>query len=222
MVNYSLFSPAKINVRTFAAELPVQVGHVKFEEHYFADLTRPSSDQMRNLITSMDSSESESDFNRGILQTLMLTWDEMVMKCGSPDQLLDPSTFEELKGLTNQVCGSTILFDCVKEIFMEIYQNFCRFPSQCSIITPNVQAYVSKRIMINEVKEVINSRHYQHQSPRTLEQLAEKDLARRGSWLNVQVDIEDIAIEVEEDVLQTLILEIVSEMDIRNPIHRYI
>lgn len=187
--------------------MPVEVVHDKYEEHHFA------WDPMENLITSLDSSESESDYYRGILQTLSLKWDEMVMKCESSS---DPSTFEELKGLTSQECEDTILFDCVKEVFLEIYQNFCRFPLQCSAIKPNVQAYVLKRRMVNDVKQVINLHHQHHQSLRTLEQLVEKDLARRGSWLNVQVDAQDFALEVEEHVLQSLILEFVSEMDIRS------
>ncbi|KAF7828268.1 uncharacterized protein G2W53_019432 [Senna tora] len=178
-----------------STEYPVQLVHDEFEEQYVADLTKSSWDSM---------------------DMLSLKWDELVKKkCGTPDQMLDPSTFEELKGLSNQLCGSTILYDCVKEVFMEAYQNFCSFSLQCSIINPNIKACVLKRTMVNEVKQVINL--YHHPSPETLEQLAEKDLSRFGSWLNnVEADIKDIAVEVGEDVLQTLILEILSEMDMKS------
>lgn len=205
-----------------AAEFPVQAVHDKFEKHHVGDLIRSSSDPMNSLITSMDTPESDSI--KEILQVISLKWNELVMKYEPPDQLTDPSTFEERKRLANQLCDSTntVFFDYVKEVFTETYQNFIRSMYQCSVINSEIQAYVFKRIMVNEVKEVINLLHCQHQSAKTLNELIEKDLARRGSWLNVQVDAEDIAVEVEEDVLQELILEIISEMDIRSVIHGYI
>ncbi|RDX77283.1 hypothetical protein CR513_42624, partial [Mucuna pruriens] len=187
-------------------ESPAQVMHDKFE-----DLIRLSFDTMNNLTSSKDI----LDYVREILQAFSLKWDELTLKI-SRDQLLDPSstTFVELKELTRQLSGGTILHDRVIETFMQVYQN-CGFPPTKD---PNVQAYVLKKILIKEITQLVNLHFHPHPSPSTLEQLVEKDLERRGSWLNTQVDTEDIAIEVEKDVLENLVLEIASEMDIRTVI----
>ncbi|KAI4326949.1 hypothetical protein L6164_019459 [Bauhinia variegata] len=204
-VNRDVTNTPSISSQSY--ELPVQAEaiHDKFEEHHIADI-------LRSFVDPMDDSTPVNipEHVREILQASSLKWDELVMRFQSSDQLLDPSTFDELKLLTNQLPCGTILFDCVKEVFMVVYQNFCRF------VKPDVDAYVVKRTLFNEVIELFDMHCLQHPSPTTLEQLVEKDLARRDSWLNIRNDAEDIAIEMEEDLLQKLILEIVSEMDIRS------
>ncbi|KAK7358611.1 hypothetical protein VNO77_00546 [Canavalia gladiata] len=195
-------------------ESPVQVMHDnKFEEKHFADNIRSSSDPMNNLTLS----EDILDYTREILQTFSMKWDELSMKVSS-DQLLDPSTFDELKELTGQLSSSTILLDCIIEAFMNVHQNRA-FPLHVSSKNSNAQAYVVKKLLVKEITELVNLYFHPHPSPLKLEQLVEKDLARHGSWLNVQVYTEDIAIEVEEDVLEKLVLEITSEMDIRDITH---
>ncbi|KAK4262771.1 hypothetical protein QN277_028283 [Acacia crassicarpa] len=195
-------------------ELPIRPVKDNSEEHLSADVIKCSSDLVNNLITSTESSESDCD--REILQALSLKWEELVMKSELPDQLMYPSTLEELKRLTNKLCDSTILFDYAMDVLKEKYQHLCGFPHHISIGKPNVQAYVLKRTMVHEVKEFINLHHRKHHQPtRTLEQLLGQDLDRRRSWLNVRVDIDGIATDVQEDVLQELILEIISETDTR-------
>ncbi|TKY60634.1 hypothetical protein E2542_SST17733 [Spatholobus suberectus] len=191
-------------------ESPVQAMRDKFEENQFEDLIRLSLDPINNLTSSKDM----LDYLREILQAFSLKWDELILK-RSCDQLLDPSTFVELKELTRQLSGGTILHDCITETFMQVYQN-CGFPPHVSTKNPNVQAYVVKKLLVKEITEVVNMHFHTHPSTLTLEQLVEKDLTRRGSWLNIQVDTEDIALEVEKDVLEKLVLEIASEMDIIN------
>lgn len=165
---------------------------------------------MNNLTSSKDILH----YAREILHALNYKWDELTLK-RSCDQLLDPSTFVELKELTSQLSGGRILHDCVIEIFMQVYQN-CGFPPHVSTKNPNVQAYVVKKLLVKEITELVKLHFHPRPSPLTLEQLAEKDLARRGSWLNIQVVAEDIAIEVEKDVLEKMVLEIASEMDVRS------
>ncbi|KAJ1411807.1 hypothetical protein SESBI_20863 [Sesbania bispinosa] len=180
-------------------ESPVQVKHEKFEENYFADLIRSSLDPINKLTSSKDM----LDYFREIVQAFTLKWDELTMKSASSDLLMDSSTFDELKGLT----GPKILHDCSIEIFMKVYQNCCFSPH------PNVEAYVVKNVLAKEIAELVNLHFLPRPSPITLQQLVEKDLAKRGSWLNIQVDTEDIAIEMEKDILEKLVLEIASEMD---------
>ncbi|QCD85045.1 uncharacterized protein LOC114176767 isoform X2 [Vigna unguiculata] len=113
----------------------------------------------------------------------------------------------------DELSGGTILHDCVIESFMQVYQN-SGFPLHVG----NVQAYIVKKLVVKEITELVNLHFHRHPSPLTLEQLVEKDLARRGSWLNIQVDAEDIAVELENDVLEKLVVEIASEMNYHKPI----
>ena len=182
-----------------------------FEENHLADLIRSSLDPTNNLASSNDI----LDCSREILQVFSLKWDEIVMKHESSDHSRDPSRFDELKGSIRQLSGDTVLLDCVIETFMEVYQN-CGFPLHIATKSPSVQAYVAKKVLVKEIAEVISLHFLPHPSQITLEQIVGKDLARSGSWLNIQVDTEDIVIEVEEDDLENLVLEIVSEMDIRS------
>ncbi|KAK7369695.1 hypothetical protein VNO80_11738 [Phaseolus coccineus] len=184
-------------------ESPEKVVHEKIEENHFEDLLRLSLDPMNDLSSSKDI----TDYVREILHGFNLKWDELTLK-RSCDQLLDPYTFVELKEKPSQLSGGTILHDCVIETLMQVYQN-SGFP----LHVPNIQAYVVKKLVVKDITELVNLHFHPHPSPLTLEQLVEKDLARRGSWLNIQVDAEDIAVEVEKDVLTKLVLEIASEMD---------
>ncbi|KAJ1406005.1 hypothetical protein SESBI_25457 [Sesbania bispinosa] len=86
-------------------------------------------------------------------------------------------------------------------------------PELLFLTSSNVQACVVKNVLAKEIAELVNLHFLPRLSPITLQQLVEKDLAKRGSWLNIQVDTEDIAIEVEKDILEKLVLEIASEMD---------
>ncbi|CAJ1937419.1 unnamed protein product [Sphenostylis stenocarpa] len=184
-------------------ESPVQVMHNKIEENYLEDLLRLSLDPLNDSTSAKDIIH----YVREILHAFILKCDELNPK-RSCDQLLDPSIFVEQKETTSQLSGGTIFHDCVIETFMQVYQ-YCGFP----LHVPNVQAYVVKKLVVKEITGLVNLHFHPHPSPLTLEQLVEKDLARRGSWLNIQVDAEDIATEVEKDVLEKLVLEIASEMD---------
>ncbi|KAL2342748.1 hypothetical protein Fmac_004033 [Flemingia macrophylla] len=194
-------------------EPPVQVLHNNSQESHFEDLIRLSLDPMNNLTSSKDI----LDYVREILHAFSLKCDELTLK-RSFDRSLDPSTLVELKERSCQLSGGTILLDSVIETFNEGYQNF-GFPPHVSTKNSNVQAYVVKKLLVNEITEVVNLHFHPHSSTLRIEQLVEKDLARRGSWLNIQVDTEDIAIELEKDVLEKLVLEIASEMDIRTMTH---
>ncbi|XP_061348682.1 uncharacterized protein LOC133294050 [Gastrolobium bilobum] len=189
--------------------------HDKFEENHFTGFISSSLYPINNLTSS---SEDISDYVREILQDFSLKGDELVIKSEPSELLLDPSTFDELKGLTGQLSGcSTILLDCVIETFKEVYQK-CGFLPHISSKNPKVQAYVLKKVLIREITELIDLHFLPHPSPITLKELVGKDLARRGSWLNIEVDAESIAIEVGEDVLENLVLEMASEMDTRDMI----
>ncbi|XP_047160273.1 uncharacterized protein LOC124830560 isoform X1 [Vigna umbellata] len=179
-------------------ESPEKRMHEKIEENHFEDLLRLSFDSMNDLVSSKD---DIIDYVREILHAFNLTLKR------SSDQLLDPSTFE-LKEKPSLLSGGTILHDCVIECFMQVYQN-SGFPLHVG----NVQAYVLKKLVVKEITGLVNLHCHSHPSTLTLEQLVEKDLARRGSWLNIQFDSEDIAVELEKHVLEKLVLEIASEMN---------
>ncbi|XP_019422896.1 PREDICTED: uncharacterized protein LOC109332383 isoform X2 [Lupinus angustifolius] len=178
---------------------------------HFEDLMRPSLDLTNNLTSSKDI----LDYVMEIIHSLSLKCDELFMKCESSNQMLDLSTFDELNRLlTSQLSSNKILLHCVIETLIEVYKNNGFPPKRLDI-----QAYIVNIVMVKEIAALINLHYVPHPSPITVEQLVEKDFAKCGSWLNIKVGIEDIMIEVEEDVLEKMVLEIVSEMDIRSIIH---
>ncbi|KAL1364400.1 hypothetical protein HN51_012602 [Arachis hypogaea] len=219
VVSSSPFSTERIEERTESVvehstlqpdEYLVQAVHEQIEDNHFAELVRSSLNGTNNLASSKDM----LDCSREIVKVFGLKWDELVMKCESAD-MHDPSTFDELKGSMGQLSCNAILLDCVMQAFMEVYQN-CGFPFNIARKNPHFQAYFAKKILAQEIAEVIKLHFVPHPSQITLDQLVGKDLERSESWLNIQVDIEHIVKEVEEDVLEDLVLEMVSEMDIRD------
>lgn len=168
----------------------------KFDENHLADLIRSSLYPMNKLLSS-------KDIIREVLHGFSLKCDDELMRSHLSNLLMDSSTFEGLNGLTSQLSESTTLNDCIIECFMELSTN------------PNFQACVVRKVLVREIHELISLHFSPHPSSITLLQLVEKDFARRGSWLNIQVDIEEIVKEVEKDVLEKLVLEIVDEIDIR-------
>ncbi|KAI5383663.1 uncharacterized protein LOC127105558 isoform X3 [Lathyrus oleraceus] len=183
----------------------VQAIHDKFEEN----------NHLADLVTfSLNPMNKSNDIISEVLQAFSLKCDEPI-KSHLSNLLADSSTFDELNGLTDHLSSSKILHDCIIQCFMDLHQN-SGFLSQFSSRNPNfLQACVVKKILVREINEVVNLHFVPHSSPITLQQVVEKDLTRRGSWMNIHVDAEDIAIEVENDVLEKLVLEIVSDMDIR-------
>ncbi|CAI8619441.1 unnamed protein product [Vicia faba] len=186
----------------------VQAIHDKFEENnHLADLVTFSSDPMNK----------SNDIISEVLQAFSLKCDEPI-KSYLSNLLTNSSTFDELNGLTDQLYDSKILHDSIIQCFMDLYQNSGFLP-QFSSRNPNfLQACVEKKILVREINELVNLHFVPQPSPITLQQVVEKDFARRGLWMNIHVDAEDIAIEVEKDVLEKLILEIVSDMNIRDVI----
>ncbi|CAK8579206.1 unnamed protein product [Lathyrus sativus] len=183
----------------------VQAIHDKFEENnHLADLVTLSLDRMNK----------SNDIISEVLQAFSLKCDEPI-KSHLSNLLTDSSTFDELNGLTDQLSGSKILHDCIIQCFMDLYQNSGFLPHLSSRNPNFLQACVVKKILVREINELVNLHFVSHPSPITLHQVVEKDMARRGSWMNIYVDTEDIAIEVEKDVLEKLVWEIVSDMDIR-------
>ncbi|MED6191446.1 hypothetical protein PIB30_000546 [Stylosanthes scabra] len=191
-------------------EYQVQEVHKQIEDNHFAELVRSSLNRINNLASSKDM----LDCSREIVKVFSLKWDELMVKCESAD-MHDPSAFDELKGSMGHLSCNAILLDCVMQAFMEVYQK-SGFPLNIVRKSPHLQAYVAKKVLAQEIAEVIKLHFVPHPSQITLDELVGKDLERSESWLNIQVDIEDIVKDVEEDVLEDLVLEMVAEMDIRD------
>ncbi|KEH21069.1 hypothetical protein MtrunA17_Chr8g0386941 [Medicago truncatula] len=181
----------------------VQVDYDRFEEKQLEDL----------ITSSLDPMNKSKDIISEVLQTFSLKCDEP-MKSHLSNLLMDSSsTFDEVNGLTDQFFDSTIMHEYIIECFMELYQN-SGFSPHFSSRNSNFQACVVKKVLVRQINELVNLHFFHHPSPITLQQLVERDLARRESWMNIHNDAEEIAMEVEKNVLETLVLEIVSEMNI--------
>ena len=182
----------------------VKVNDDKYEENHLADL----------MTSSLEPMKKSKDIVSEVLQTFSLKCDEP-MKSHLSNLLMDSSsTFDEVNGFTDQLSDSKILHDCIVECFMELCQSN-GFSPHFSSRNPKFQSCVVKKVLVREINELVNLHFFPHPSPITLQQLVERDLARSESWMNIHVDaVEEIAMEVEKNVLETLVSEIVSEMNI--------
>ncbi|KAJ7952296.1 Phosphatidylinositol N-acetyglucosaminlytransferase subunit P-like protein [Quillaja saponaria] len=209
-------SPAGSISRPGTAESPVRVLQDNFDEHKSAGGLRSPPDSMDNLNTLQ--------FIREVLQASGLSCDEPSMECYSSKQLLNPSLQNELKKMTDQFGGNyRILFDCINEVLVEVYHCYFRCSPWVSIIKPNVQTLALKRgdktSVVDEVTKRVERHFFQQPPTRTFEQLAEMDLRRCGTWLDIGIDTEDIVIEVEGEVIEDLIMDSISEMHIGSMIN---
>ncbi|XP_059440729.1 uncharacterized protein LOC132173295 isoform X2 [Corylus avellana] len=195
------------------AELLVQALQTMVEDHYAAAQERlPLGPKIKTTIT-MDKHVSFSEYISAVLRASGLNWDELSMKCHSTEQLLDRSLFDEMKMSNNQFCGDlSLLFDCINEVLVEGCQYSFGCSSWLSCIKPIIHPLPVEKSVIHEVIKRVDWYLLSQPPPQTFQQLAEQDLARSTTWLDIRNETEVIAIETVEGVLEELLMEIVFEL----------
>ncbi|KAL5551627.1 hypothetical protein UlMin_001803 [Ulmus minor] len=183
------------------------------EQHSIAALVKPPSDPETNIATSLYVNGSISDFIKAVMQASSLNWDELSLKCYPLDQLIDPSLLDTIKLQGNQFCDDyKLIFDCVSEVTVEVYDTHVRHSPWFSFVKPNLQTLPMEKLVFREAMKCIEW-HFQPQpSLRTLDQLVKKDLARSEIWLDIRADVEDTVNEMMEGVLDELVMETIFEL----------
>ncbi|PON62883.1 hypothetical protein PanWU01x14_135590 [Parasponia andersonii] len=198
-------------------------------ERFFADVASPPStvsqpasslvrfhlDTDINITTSSYLYGSISEYVKAVLQASGLNWDELDLKCRASDPMLDSCLLDSSKLRSNQLCGDCkLLFDFISEVLLEVYDSHFRCSPGVSFIKPNyVHSLIPvENFVIQEVMKRVDWHFQPHSSPRTMERLITEDLKRSRTWLDIRIDVEDIATEMVEDALEELLMETIVGM----------
>ncbi|RDX73404.1 hypothetical protein CR513_46995, partial [Mucuna pruriens] len=192
-------------------KLSVQPLQIQFEEHD----SSPAEEFDRGKYC-LEESELIYDYIKAVLHASGLTRDQLLMKCLSSDKILDPSLFDQVEFFSNLLChNQKLLFDSINEVLMEVCQHYFGVSPWASFVNPSMRPAPSMKRVILKVWEGVCWHVDALPPPRTLEQIVRKDMARRGTWMDLGIDAETIGFEMGEAILIELmedaILSLVSE-----------
>lgn len=100
-----------------------------------------------------------------------------------------------------------LLFDCINEVVLEVYNRYFRHLPWLSSIKPKIQPVpLTERDVVREIMEGVDLRLLQ---PREVQ--LQRDVKKSGAWLDIRTDVEDIVIDIVETSLEALIEETILE-----------
>ncbi|KAK1265586.1 hypothetical protein QJS04_geneDACA011259 [Acorus gramineus] len=148
------------------------------------------------------------DYVNDILKKSGFYVDGLLDTWHSPNQPMDPSLVEQVEGSPRQLdedyvtSDHQLLFDLINEVLLEINKNSFGYFSSFSRPMP----------VGNHVLEEVWAKISQHLSFRpelvpSLDWIVSRDLRGNDGWLNLQSDIESLALELEEWILDDLLDE---------------
>ncbi|KAL0331273.1 UNVERIFIED_CONTAM: hypothetical protein Sangu_1672800 [Sesamum angustifolium] len=147
-----------------------------------------------------------------VLQTSCLDWDQLSEISCLPEELLDESLFDEVEFLPPDCYfDPKLLFDHINEVLLEIYQSHFCSPPWLAFTKPKIRSVPLAQLVLDEIMTEADFYLLPRTEKRTLDQLVSKDVAACRSWLDVQLDTEQIMIDVSEDVLEESILDMLLE-----------
>lgn len=192
-------------------DLPMQLRQLQFEEQANSILTSTSDPEIYPRICMRDQ-ESEFEYVKAVLEASALSCEDFIGICHSSDQLLHPSLFEELEvSFTQSSSDRKLLFDCTNEVLMEVYERFFGSSPLLSLVKPNIWPTPTAKHVVREVWKGID-RNLVQEFPFTLDQLIGKDMAKAGTWVDLQFDAECIGVEIEDAILEELLEETIQEL----------
>ncbi|XP_057980264.1 uncharacterized protein LOC131166054 [Malania oleifera] len=192
-------SPA--STRNHHVELPVKPQQIEFEEH-----DSSACEQGIHVKTCMEEKDSLFEYVKAVLQASRLNWDEFFMRLTAPDILLDPSLIHEVELFPNHLCcDQKLLFDCINEVLVEVFQWHFGFAPWVSFVKPNIRPIPNAKTVIFEVWDGVKWHIHPPLSPPTLDQIVGKDMAKSGIWMDIRSDAETIGVEMGEAIFNELI-----------------
>lgn len=159
-----------------------------------------------------------ADFNyiRDILELSGFIDNEESETWHSLDQPLSPSVFKELEDyihhdneISENICNHQLLFDLVNETLVEMNENsYTYFPKAFSM-NRLVPPMPKGNRLLNEVWSRTNS--YLSLRPeldRSLDDVVARDLAKRDGWMDLEWEMEMVALELDDLIFDQLLEEI--------------
>ncbi|KZV37821.1 hypothetical protein F511_31474 [Dorcoceras hygrometricum] len=195
-------SPASTKSQIVEKDIPPL--HIHFEEQ------SPASDQGICVRISLEDEESAFEYVEAVLLGSGLNWDEYLSRWVSSYEILDLSLFNEVELFSSRPRhDQKLLFDCANEALEEVCDRYFGCFSGISNRKQNIRPVAKGMDLIHEVWRVVEWHMYEHQPPRCLEQLVERDMARPGKWMNLQSDLEVICFEMWESIFDDLVEDVV-------------
>ncbi|WJX82982.1 hypothetical protein P8452_65678 [Trifolium repens] len=193
---YSTCQPVKLRVQ------PLQI---RFEEQDCS-----SMDRFHRRKSCLEQNELIYDYINAVFHAASLTQDQLLMKCLSSDNILDPSLFDQVEFFSNMLCHEQkLLFDCINEVLMEVCWNYFGVSPWVSFVNPSIRPTPNMKKVILKVWEGV-CWHVRHiPPPHTLEQIVRKDMARNGTWMDLRLDAETVGFEMGDVILVELMEDII-------------
>ncbi|KAL9315010.1 hypothetical protein ACSQ67_016011 [Phaseolus vulgaris] len=195
-------------------KLPVQPLQIQFEEQNSSPAEHFDTGKY-----SFGENELIYDYIKVVLHASGLTRDQLLVKCLTSDKILDPSLFDQVEFFSNLLFhDQKLLFDSINEVLMEVCQHYFGVSPCVSLVNPCMRPAPSMKRVTFKVWEGVCWHVLPLPPPRTLEQIVRKDMVRRGTWMDLELDAETIGFEMGEAILTELmedtILSLVSESSV--------
>lgn len=170
---------------------PMQPLHIDCEEESFA-------------VDPIDPKINRSSCIRTVFQASGLNWDDLSKNARSSGQPLNLSSFDE----------HNLFADFINDVLLEVNRRNAECKSWISNIRPEIQPFsVFGKNVVEEVMKEVHWYFIPLVMPRTLDHLVGKDIKNIESWSGTRLDIEDVAIQIVDDVLEESIMEIIFVME---------
>ncbi|KAL4308726.1 hypothetical protein GQ457_01G023270 [Hibiscus cannabinus] len=198
-----LISPASI--KSYSGETSIQPLRIRFEEQ-----NSLATNQCNHTKACMDDKESIFEHIKAVLQTSSFNWDELYTRSLSSDVLINPLLLDEVDYLPNQLCqDQNLLFDCINEVLVELCGRYFGSPG-ISFVNPNIRPLPNMDNTIREVSKGVHQHLLPMPLPHTLDQIVRKDLAKSGTWMDLQLDNGCIGVEIGEAIFEDLVVDTIA------------
>lgn len=160
----------------------------------------------------MEGKEEEFEYVRNVMEASGFNYSEFFGRWRSSEQPLSPSLFDQVEVSSAHLSSDRkLLFDCINEVLVEIYERFFSCSPWISFVKTNIWPIPVRKHVIQEVWQGIHW-HLLPQFPRTLDQVIGKDMAKAGSWMDLRFDVEAVSSEMGEGILEKIMEEMILEL----------
>ncbi|KAF8017118.1 hypothetical protein BT93_H2349 [Corymbia citriodora subsp. variegata] len=194
-------SPARTTSRS---EPSIQPLKIKFE-----DEIPHAPGHGIHIKTSMEGKESLLAYVEAVLHASGLGGREFYLRSELSDQLIEPSVFDEVDFLYDQLhFDQKLVFDCINEVLLEVCQHYFGCSPWVSFVKPSIKPVRDIRSTIHEVWEGVHWHLLPLSPPCILEHIVRKDMVKSGKWMDLRFDSESIGVEMGDAIFDELIDEI--------------
>ncbi|KAJ6691763.1 PROTEIN TRM32 [Salix purpurea] len=177
----------------------------------------------RFLHFELNRPEDDADFNyvRDVLEVSGFTGPELLGTWYSLEQPLSPTLFKALeaylhKGLESSSedvaynCDHQLLFDLINEELLAIYESSLAYFPKLFSFTQRARPLPRGNNVVDEVwKRVSWHRRSASEMEQSIEDIVARDCEKGDGWMNLQLDAEDVALDLEDLIFDELVDEAV-------------